>query len=211
MLLFTTGLAILTLLLVYAVFFVVPPAAGLGNMVRIIFFHIPAAWISVVAFFMSAWWGAGYLRHSDMKQDALSAYSARLGLGFVLLATVSGAIFSKLTWGAYWNWDPRQTAIFILFLIYGAYLALRAAIAEPRRRARASAVYALFSFLTVPFLIFIIPRLYFSLHPSPLLNNEGTLAMDPLMLLVLAGSLLDASLLYVWLFRWRAKDKETRV
>lgn len=187
---------LLTAFVLYLVFFLVPPAEGLGELVRIAFFHIPMAWISVLAFLMSAWWAASYLHRGRLRQDALSARSARLGFIFVLLATVSGAVFSKLTWGAYWNWDPRQTTIFVLILIYGAYLTLRSAIPEPRRRARTSAVYSLFSCLTVPFLVFIIPRLYFSLHPSPILNSGGHIDMDPIMLGTLLLALLDATLIY---------------
>lgn len=192
-------IAVLTAVLLYLVFFVVPPAEGLGNYVRIAFFHIPVAWVSVLAFLLSAWWGAKYLRRQDMRADALSAVSAKLGMIFVVLATASGAVFSKLTWGAYWNWDPRQTTIFVLLLIYGAYLTLRAAVAEPRRRARVTAVYSLFSFLTVPFLVFIVPRLYFSLHPSPVINGSGSIAMEPVMLWTLMTGLLDATLFYIWL------------
>ena len=192
-------LAVLTLAVLCAVFFLVPPAEGLDYYVRIAFFHIPMAWVSVLAFLLSAWWGARYLRSRDMRFDRLSARSARLGLIFVLMATASGAVFSKLTWGAYWNWDPRQTTIFVLLLIYGAYLTLRAALGEARLRARASAVYALFSFLTVPFLVFILPRLYFSLHPSPVINGSGSIDMDTSMLLTLLASLADGTLLYAFL------------
>lgn len=198
----------LTAVLLYAVFFVVPPAEGLGNLVRIAFFHIPVAWVSVLAFLVSAFYAGRYLRRPELRSDAVSAQSARLGFAFVLLATLSGAVFSKLTWGAYWNWDPRQTTIFVLLLIYAAYLMLRAVILEPRRRARVAAVYALFSFLTVPFLVFIIPRFYFSLHPSPVINGSGTVQMDPVMLRVLLGSLLDMTLIYVALLLRGVRKKE---
>lgn len=205
------GIGLLTVVLLYLVFWVVPPAQGLGNYVRIAFFHIPVAWVSVLAFLMSAGWGAGYLRRRDMRFDALSAASARFGLIFVVLATVSGAVFSKLTWGAYWNWDPRQTTIFVLLLIYGAYLTLRAVMPEPMRRARVSAVYALFSFLTVPFLVFIIPRLFFSLHPSPVINGSGSVAMEPVMLATLLVGLLDATLIYAWLVRKSVSGRDKEV
>lgn len=198
----------LTAVLLYAVSFVVPPAEGLGNLVRIAFFHIPVAWVSVLAFLVSAFYAGRYLRRPELRSDAVSAQSARLGFAFVLLATLSGAFFSKLTWGAYWNWDPRQTTIFVLLLIYAAYLMLRAVILEPRRRARVAAVYALFSFLTVPFLVFIIPRFYFSLHPSPVINGSGTVQMDPVMLRVLLGSLLDMTLIYVALLLRGVRKKE---
>lgn len=206
------GLWLLILLLtagtLYAVFFLVPPAMGLGYLVRIAFFHIPVAWISVLAFLVSAIYAVRYLRQPSRHLDVVGAESARLGLIFVLLATASGAFFSKLTWGAYWNWDPRQTTIFVLLLIYAAYLTLRAAIPEEKRRARVAAIYALFSFLTVPFLVFIIPRFYFSLHPSPVINGSGSIDMDPIMLKVLMASLLDMTLIYIAVLRQRVKVKE---
>lgn len=191
------GIGILTVVLIYLVMFVVPPAKGMGESVRIVFFHVPMAWLAVVAFVMNAYWGAMYLKSKNMRKDYLSGKSAQLGMVFVLLACVSGAVFSKLTWGAYWNWDPRQTTILVLILIYGAYLTLRSAINDEQKKARITAVYSLFSCLTVPFLVFIIPRLYFSLHPSPLINGSGSVDMEPVMLATLLMGVLDATLLYV--------------
>lgn len=186
----------------YAVFYLVPPAEGLGYLVRMAFFHIPVAWVSVLAFLVSALAAVQYLRTRNLRYDAISACSAKLGLVFCLLATVSGAVFAKLTWGAYWNWDPRQTTVFILLLIYGAYLSLRTAIEEEERRATVAAVYALLSFITVPFLVFIIPRMYFSLHPEPLLNSAGKVDMDPIMLIVLLAAVGVCTALYgLLLFR----------
>ena len=145
--------ALFTIGIVAAVFFIVPPAEGLGNLVRIMYFHVPTAWLSVIAFFTSAYFAARYLRRNDLSSDALSARAVKIGFVCVLLSTISGAIFSKLTWGAYWNWDPRQTTIFVLILIYGAYLTLRAAVNDRRTRAKVSAIYSLLSVLTVPFLV----------------------------------------------------------
>uniref|UniRef100_UPI00402612D6 cytochrome c biogenesis protein CcsA n=1 Tax=Mitsuokella multacida TaxID=52226 RepID=UPI00402612D6 len=182
------GLWLLILLLTaavfYAVFFLVPSAMGLGSLVRIAFFHIPVAWGAVLAFLVSAWYAVRYLRRPSARLDAVSAESARLGLIFVVLATLSGAVFSKLTWGSYWNWDPRQTTIFVLLLIY-----------------------ALFSFLTVPFLVFIIPRFYFSLHPAPVINGSGSIDMDPVMLKTLLASLLDMTLIYIALLCHRVNSE----
>jgi len=197
-------LSLLTLVIIGLVFFVVPPAEGLGYYVRIAFFHIPVAWVAVIAFLVSAFQGAKYLRSGELLSDAKSAAAAQLGFLFVILATFSGAIFSKLTWGAYWNWDPRQTTIFVLLLIYGAYLTLRGAMPAGHKRAKTAAVYALFSFLTVPFLVFILPRLYFSLHPSPVINGTG-LAMDPLMLAVLLAALVDMTGIFYWSWQRQAQ------
>ena len=194
-------IAVLTLASLGAVFFIVPPAEGLGNYVRIAFFHIPTAWVAVVAFFGAAYWGARYLKTRELRYDAKSARSAILGLIFTLMATVSGAVFSKLTWGAYWNWDPRQTTIFVLLLIYAAYVTLRMTMRDERARASSSAVYALFSFIAVPFLVFVLPRMFFSLHPSPILNETGRIDMDAVMLGTLVLSLIDMTLIYIWLMK----------
>ena len=132
------AIVLFTIGIVAAVFLIVPPAEGLGDLVRIIYFHVPTAWLSVIAFFTSAFYSAKYLRRNDPKSDELSARAVKIGFICVLLSTVSGAIFSKLTWGAYWNWDPRQTTIFVLILIYGAYLTLRSAVNDLRTRAKVS-------------------------------------------------------------------------
>lgn len=194
-------LVLLTLTICAAVIFLVPPIKGLGDLAKIIFFHVPTAWVAVIAFFASAFFAAKFLRTQDFSFDTLSARAARLGFVFVLLSTISGAIFSKLTWGAYWNWDPRQTTIFVLILIYGAYLTLRAAVSDEKVRAKVSAVYSLLSVLTVPFLVFILPRMYFSLHPSPVLNSAGRVEMDSTVLVVLIAAVVDATLIFVQLVR----------
>ena len=199
------SILILTVTALYLVFFVAPPIEGLGYLARIIFFHIPLAWVSLIAFIAGACFSFKYIKTREIKFDALSAKSAKIGFVFVTLATISGAIFSKLTWGAYWNWDPRQTTIFILILLYGAYLTLRAAITEEHVRAKVSAVYSLFSAVSAPFLMFIIPRLYFSLHPSPILNEAGRIDMETTTLITLIVALLAATLIYVRLLLTKEK------
>ncbi len=194
-------LILLTLAICAAIIFFVPPIKGLGDLAKIIFFHVPTAWVAVAAFFTSAFFAAKFLRTFNFSFDTLSERAARLGFIFVLMSTISGAIFSKLTWGAYWNWDPRQTTIFVLILIYGAYLTLRATIPDEKIRAKVSAVYSLLSVLTVPFLVFVIPRMYFSLHPSPVINSAGRVEMDSTILIVLIAAVVDATLIFVQLMR----------
>jgi len=100
-----------------------------------------------------------YLKKRQPGDDMAASVSAELGFLFCIIATVSGSIFAKATWGSYWNWDPRETSIFVLLLIYGAYFALRASVDEPERRGSLSAVYALLAFVTVPILVFVVPRI----------------------------------------------------
>lgn len=196
LILFTAGI-------IAAIFFFVPPVKGLGEAAKIIFFHIPTAWVSVIAFFTSAFFAGKFLKSENFTFDKFSVRAARIGFIFILLATISGAIFSKLTWGAFWNWDPRQTTIFVLILIYGAYLTLRSAIADEKVRAKVSAIYSILSVITVPFLVFIIPRMYFSLHPEPVLNVSGKIEMDEIILVVLLLTLIDATLIFIRLMKRR--------
>ncbi len=186
-----------------AAFVYAPTAKGfVGHSSRIIYFHVPLAWVAVLAFFVSMVASVRYLRRRDLADDALSAASARLGLLFTIMATGSGALFAKLTWRSFWNWDPRETTIVLLLLIYCAYLILRSAVRDPFRRANLSAVYAIFAFVTVPFLVFVAPRLSFSLHPTNNVfdANDGMTFAPPIRNVLLAA-LMGFTGLYVWLLR----------
>lgn len=150
-----------------AMFLVIPQYEGLGNAGRIVIMHVPTAWVAVLAFTVSAIFSALYLWKGRPAYDDLALSAAENGFLFTVLATVTGMIFSQVVWGVYWNWDPRQTSIFVLLLIYAALFALRSAIDEVGRRRRLSAVYSLFAFVTVPFLFFVAPRISDStLHPN---------------------------------------------
>ncbi len=81
-------------------------------------------------------------------------------------------------WGAYWNWDPRESSFLLLIFLYAAYLFLRAAVDDPERRARMSAAYALFAAVLMPFLFFVAPRVTASLHPQTVINPQGKILMD---------------------------------
>ncbi len=150
-----------------AMFLVVPQYEGLGNAGRIVIMHVPTAWVSSLAFTVSAVFSALYLWKGRPIHDHYALAAAESGFLFTALATVTGMIFSQVVWGVYWNWDPRQTSIFVLLLIYAALFALRAAIDDPQRRRQLSAVYSLFAFVTMPFLVFVAPRIADStLHPN---------------------------------------------
>jgi len=186
-------------------FLYAPPAKGLGETARIIFFHVPTAWLATLAFLISAIGSLQYLRTQQKKYDIWAYSAAQIGLIFAILATVTGSIWAKKIWQSYWNWDPRETSIFILLLIYAAYFALRSAIDVEEQKAKLSAVYSIIAFVTVPFFIFIIPRVYESLHPDPLINPEGEIKMDGRMLQVFINSLLSFTLLFFWMLQLKIK------
>ncbi|MGB9697155.1 MAG: cytochrome c biogenesis protein [Ignavibacteria bacterium] len=179
----------------------IPYIPALGDKARIIYLHVPMSWVAVVAFLVSMINSVLYLKKKIWLYDAKAAVSSEIGFLFAILATVTGSLWAKFNWGSFWNWDPRETSIFMLFLVYGAYFSLRSAIENPEQRARLSSVYSIIAFLTVPFFIFILPRLVESLHPSDsIINKEGKITMNPTMFVVFMSSLIGFTLLYIWIF-----------
>ena len=182
-----------------------PFIKGLEENAKIIFFHVPTAWLTVIAFLMTAVYSVQYLRKKNLDDDAKSYASAQLGIIFCILATVTGAVWAKFTWGSFWSWDPRQTSIFALLLIYGAWFALRSSIESEEKRATLSSVYAIIAFVTVPFFIFIMPRIMTGLHPGsaddtnagPVINFK----MNGNMQLIFFLSLIGFTILYFWMWR----------
>ena len=187
-----------------------PLIPGLKENAKIIFFHVPTAWLSVVAFLMSTIYSIQYLRKKNLDDDAKSYAASQLGIIFCILATVTGAVWAKFAWGSFWSWDPRQTSIFALLLIYGAWFALRSSIESEEKRATLSAVYSIIAFLTVPFFVFIMPRIMLGLHPGSeeVVNGKVVASSSPVidfkmngnMLLVFFLSLIGFTILYFWMW-----------
>ena len=187
-------------LVIYGAFFYAPLAAGLGEYTRVLYFHVPVAWITVVAFALGAIFSGIYLKKKEVKYDLWAEAANKLGFLFGVLATVTGSIWAKVSWGSFWNWDPRETSIFILLLIYAAYFALRSAIEHEERKAALGSVYSILAFVTVPFFVFIVPRVYSTLHPDPLINTQAKINMDSKMLITFLSSLFGFTVLFLWMF-----------
>ena len=188
-----------------AAFLWAPLVPTLGETTRVLYFHIPSAWVTVLALGWSMVHSVLYLRRRDLGHDHQAAAAAEIGLLFCIAATVSGSLWAKAMWGSYWNWDPRETSIFFLLLIYGAYLALRSAIEQEERRARLSAIYSASAFVAVPFLMFVVPRIYFTLHPDPIINPQGKLDMDPRIRGVFFAMLAGFTALFFWVLSLRVR------
>ena len=190
---------------ILAAFLWAPLVPVLGEITRVLYFHIPSAWVTVVALGWSMVHSLLYLIRRDLRHDHHAAAAAELGLMFCLVATASGSLWAKAMWGSYWNWDPRETSIFFLLLIYVAYLALRSSIDQEERRARLSALYSVIAFVSVPFLIFVVPRIYFTLHPDPIINPRGKLDMDPRIRVVFFALLVGFTALFYWILALRVR------
>ena len=182
-----------------------PLVPVLEETTRVIYFHIPSAWVTVVALGWSMLHSVLYLWKRDLRNDDHAAAAAELGLLFCIAATVTGALWAKAMWGAYWNWDPRETSIFFILLLYSAYLALRGSIEGDEKRARLSAIYSVVAFVAVPFLVFVVPRMYDTLHPDPLINKRGKIDMDPLMVECFVAMLAGFTVLFFWLQTLRVR------
>lgn len=192
---------------IYGAFYWAPLAEGfIGQSSRILFFHVPMAWVAFVAFMAAGVSSARHLFGSpDRRHDRAATAAVEIGLLFCALATITGAMWAKVMWGAYWNWDPRQTSIAVTLLFYAAYLVLRDAMEDPERRARTAAAYAVLGLVVAPFFFFVLPRLTFSLHPQSVVNTTGKIEMESRMLTVLMASLVGFTTLYFWMHRLRTR------
>ena len=189
-----------------------PFIATLGDRIRIMNFHVPVAWVSVISFLLSMIYSIIYLKKKDIKYDIVASSAASIGLLYTILATVTGMIWAKFNWGAYWNWDPRETSIFFLLLIYFAYFGLRSSIENEEHRARLSSVYSILAFVTVPFFVFILPRITTGLHPGskddsssgPVLSASKNM-LDSQLLIGFAISLAAFIIIYFWIFNLKVR------
>ncbi len=192
---------------IVAAFHWAPLAMGFkGESSRILFFHVPMAWVSFVAFMTAGVQSARYLAGSrEPRLDRSAAAAVELGQVFAFLATVTGAIWARIMWGSWWNWDPRESAIVVALLYYAAYLALRQAVADEHSRARLSAAYAVLGLIVAPFLYFVLPRLGFTLHPEPVINAQAKVKVESRMLIVLLASSLGFTVLFYWMHALRCR------
>lgn len=179
-----------------------PPAAVLGETSRIIYFHVPSAWVAVLAFAVAGIFSViNLLRPGKFFIiDEKAKNSAVIGILFTLMALITGSIWAKLAWGSFWNWDPRQTSIVILLLIYIAYLSLWSALEDNPSRGKITSAYLIISFFLVPLFVFAIPRMYPSLHPDPIINSQRQVNLDPDIRLALFFSAVSFTILYFYLF-----------
>lgn len=182
----------------YYALFVSPAEEEMGELVRILYFHVPVSLICYLTLSLSALAGALYLAKKGLKYDAVSSSAALLGMVYGAMTLLTGSIWANVTWGVYWNWDPRETTTLILWLAYAGYFLLRMSVANPEQRASVAAVYNVLAFLTVPlsYLSFI---LWPSLHPR--LSSGGGIGLTAPMIGALVLNASTAVLLYLWFLK----------
>jgi heme exporter protein C len=178
----------------YVGFFVAPTDATQGEAYRIIFLHVPAAWMSMFLYLvMAGWAGIGFAFHTRLSGMMASAI-APTGAMFTFVALWSGALWGKPTWGAYWVWDARLTSELVLLFLYLGFIALKGAIPDPVRADRAGAILALVGVVNVPIIYFSV-QWWNTLHQGASVNLTRAPSMAMAML---AGMLLMA--LAAWMY-----------
>ena len=129
---------------------VAPREEFMGDVYRIMFVHVPAAWAAMAAFFASFAASVWYLIRRDPRADALAETGAEVGVVFSTLLLITGSLWGRPTWGVWWTWDPRLTSAAIMWLAYSIYLALRRLVRVPEQRAGWSAVVGVVIFVDIP-------------------------------------------------------------
>ena len=189
--------ALLGLVAVYvrAAFFT-PIEITQGPAQKIFYVHVPSAWAALVAFAVTGVLSLLYLWRRDRKVDTIAAASAEVGLAFGAIMLMTGPIWGKTIWGAWWSWDTRLTSTLFLFLLFLGYMVLRGAVVDPDTRARFSAVVGILALVLVPFIFFSV-YMFRTLHPQPPVLRAGAPTLPGTMLTTLLLSVFVFSVLYV--------------
>ena len=179
--LFAALAVILTLVGLYIGFLVAPTDAQQGEVYRIIFIHVPAAWMSMFVFLVMAFWAAVGMVFNTRVSALMTQALAPTGAMFCFVALWTGALWGRPTWGAYWVWDARLTSQLLLLFLYLGYMALVAAIDDPRRRDKAGAILCLVGAVNVPIIYFSV-KWWNTLHQGASVSLTKAPSMATIML-----------------------------
>lgn len=179
--------------------------------VRLLYMHVPTIWVAYLGFVVTALASAMVLyrgrkgRPPALGWDRLAGASAEIGTAFVAVTLIVGALWGRLTWGVFWQWDARLTTTALLFVTYIGYLAVRRLGGTHQQRARRSAVIGLIAVIEIPLVHWSV-KLWRSLHQeATVLNTDGDIDMDGLMLFSLFVGVIAFTLFYVWFVMLRTR------
>jgi heme exporter protein C len=145
-----------------------------GNVQRIFYIHLPAFFGAALAYGLAVVAGVQYLRSGATRWDALALSSIEVGCALTLINLLTGMIWSRATWNAWWTWDPRLTLEAIMAVTYAAYVVLRGGIQDPHERRHTASVYAILAFITVILTTFIVRIRPDTIHPIVIGAQRGT-------------------------------------
>lgn len=181
-----------------------PPDVNQGLLVRLMFIHVPTAWLSYLAYGGTGLFGLLYLVTRQRHWDRLAMSSGEIGVLFTVATIVGGMLWGKPTWGAYWVWDARLTTTALSLVVYGAYLLIRGLIDDPDRRARVSAVIGVVGTLYIP-INYMAVEWWRGVHQTQTLKLLGKVRFEgePVYLQALLTMTAAFTLLYFLLLRLR--------
>jgi heme exporter protein C len=183
---------------------VAPPDATQGDVQRLMYVHVPAAWLAYLSFFVVFVCSIAYLKTKRVRFDRVAHASAEIGVLFTALTVVVGALWGKPVWGTYWTWDPRLTTTAIMLLMYVGYLAVRRLPDNPVRRARWAAVVGIVAFADIP-IVQLSVEWWRSLHQGPTIRLLGESTIAPIMLAALLVAVAAFTVLYAYLMAVRLR------
>ena len=184
---------------------VLPADALQGEVQRLLYVHVPVAWVMMLAFFVVFLMSILYLVQRQLKWDLLAVSAAELGVLAAVLTLILGTLWGRPTWGIWWAWDPRVTTTALLVPIYTGYLVVRSMTEDPDRRARWAAVTGLIAFVQVP-IVYLSVFWWRSLHQPPSSPQSMWSAYGLVMLLGFVAYTLAFA--YLWLRRYRLAATE---
>lgn len=172
----------------------------LSETIRNTYFHVPMWFAMIILFGISAWYSLKYYRKGNITDDTRSIAFIKVGLIFGVMGMITGMLWAKFTWNAYWSWDVKQNMSAIALLIYAALMVLRSSVEDDMQKARLSAGYNMFAFILLIPLLFIVPRMADSLHPgnggNPALGGED---LDNTMRIVFYPAVIGWIMLGIWI------------
>ena len=181
-----------------------PPDRFQGDVQRLMYVHVPAAWNALALFTVAFLASVRVLWKRSLAADRLAHAAVEVGLLFTALTLALGSLWGKPVWGVWWTWDPRLTTTAILFVLFAGYLALRRMFDDPLRRATVAAAVAIVAFADVPIVHWSVTW-WESLHQGPTVARLGEPALDGAMLATLLVNALAAGLLAGWLVMRRIR------
>lgn len=183
----------------------------LNETIRNTYYHVPFWFAMFIILTAAVVMSFQYLRTFDPDYDRKASALTSVGLLFGLIGILTGAIWAKNTWGAYWSFDVKQNTTAIALLIYAAYFVLRDSFDDPEKKARISGVYNIFAFATLVPLLYVIPKLADSLHPGSGGNIPiGSLDLDRTMRLVFYPAIVGWTLIGVWIAQLSLRVKRLK-
>lgn len=200
------GLGLLLLLIgSYIGLFVAPAERHMGDVARIMYVHVPTAWVAMVCYTMAFVLAIMSLAKEKPESDARMVGAIEIGVVLNALLLLQGMIWGRPTWGVWWDWDVRLTTSLVMFLLFAGVLALRSFVDEPRRRAAWSAVATIVAFVDVPLVYFCV-RWWRSLHQVQ--STPDT--VDPMMVIPLRVNAFAVLFLALWMIHMRKRIELAR-